>query len=1092
MKKSGTVLCKILAAAMAVTIVGGSLASTGVGTLIGTNTKVSAAAPGAGSSPLVTIGDFDYSLRTDGTANMVGYHGKKDFSSSTLALPTVIYQSDMDVDWKNWEEYKYIGSYKITGIQAGIFSGCEIKLLSLPQELSSVFGGFTGALIGGFAIDSKNSYFSTDNGVHAIYSKDNKTLYAYPSKQTLYTTAYTGVTFNQGITRIDDQAFANCKYTSVEIPATVTYVGDRAFIGSSFSQIRFLGNAPTFRFMPDDSATDHGTFEGAASLFNIIIEGKDGKYNTYNGTVYNKDYTALVLCPQGRTTGTSFEINEACKKINQYAFYNCKKLTAITIPESVTSISTNSTFYNHNQNLVLYVTQGSYAQTWAQNNGFDSVVILTYTQNSDGTLTITGYNGKSSTLKIPGTIGGKTVTAIADSAFKDNTVSTYVTISNNVKTIGERAFSGCVKVNYVSLPTALEKIGKYAFSSTVITKVSIPLNYTSIDDYAFYNCGKLTELKFYTPLKNIGTYAFAHCKSLESVSIPKNVETLGTGCFYNCSSLSSVELGASVKTIGTFAFENTALTNQYIPSNVITIGSRSFGYTYSSDSQTHTRDNKFSYISGMPDTTAETYANNNDITFKSALTYSTGTTGVTITSYTGKETKLTLPSTIDGKPVVAIGDEAFKGASDLEAVTIPSSVKQIGSKAFYNCTSLKTISFSDGIISVGPYAFGYCTSLSSITFASSTQVISSGAFYGCSKLKYVYFNNGLYFIGQFAFANTALSSVTIPKTVTTINLHAFGYNYVSGEYVPVDSFSMTGYAYTEAENYAKDNPHITFNPRYENLVNKSTLSSSEITLGESITIYASAEGGKLPYKYYASYQYGSESYSTLIQPFSTNSEIGFTPKKAGDYTLNVVVDDDRGVQTSVRLQLTVKEAPLKNISTVSKTKLTLGEKLTVNAKGSGGKTPYLYGVYYKKASSDTWRTVQSYNSNATITVSFAAAVKYDLCVKVKDSNGKIEKKYFTITVAKPLENNSVISAETIKKGETVTVTGKAAGGISPYLYGVYYKKQTSETWSTVQSYNKNTVVTITPKAAVKYDVCVKVKDSNGKIEKKYFTLTVTK
>ena len=156
---------------------------------------------------------------------------------------------------------------------------------------------------------------------------------------------------------------------------------------------------------------------------------------------------------------------------------------------------------------------------------------------------------------------------------------------------------------------------------------------------------------------------------------------------------------------------------------------------------------------------------------------------------------------------------------------------------------------------------------------------------------------------------------------------------------------------------------------------------------------------------------------------------------------------------------------------------------------SGDKT---YTVYYKKTTSDKWTTVQSYKANATVTIKPSAAVKYDVCVKVKDAAGKIEKKYFTVTVVKPLTNNSVLDTVTLKKGGTITVTAKATGGTTPYLYGVYYKKATAEKWTTAQSYKANAVVTITPAATVKYNVCVKVKDASGSIEKKYFDVTVTK
>ena len=206
-------------------------------------------------------------------------------------------------------------------------------------------------------------------------------------------------------------------------------------------------------------------------------------------------------------------------------------------------------------------------------------------------------------------------------------------------------------------------------------------------------------------------------------------------------------------------------------------------------------------------------------------------------------------------------------------------------------------------------------------------------------------------------------------------------------------------------------------------------------------------------------------------------------------TIGLKVDKDGNgtYETDITNQST-----LKNISTLSAQTIKLGSSVTINAKATGGTAPYTYGVYYKKASSDKWITAQSYKANATVTFKPSVAVKYDVMIKVKDSKGTVAKKNFTVNVTKELVNNSTLSATTIKKGSSVTATAKASGGTGKYTYGVYYKKASSEKWTTAQSYGTNTTVKIKPAAAVKYDVCIKVKDSSGKIVKKYFTLTVTK
>ena len=89
-----------------------------------------------------------------------------------------------------------------------------------------------------------------------------------------------------------------------------------------------------------------------------------------------------------------------------------------------------------------------------------------------------------------------------------------------------------------------------------------------------------------------------------------------------------------------------------------------------------------------------------------------------------------------------------------------------------------------------------------------------------------------------------------------------------------------------------------------------------------------------------------------------------------------------------------------------------------------------------------------------------------------------------------LTNNSTISATSIKLGETVTLTGKATGGIAPYQYQMVYKKVSDTKWTTKQDFKENATVSIKPANAVEYDVCIKVKDTTGTVEKKYFSVTV--
>ena len=1059
MKKS-ELLRKILAASLAVTVIGGVSIATPISSMIGANITVSAAS----ASPVVTVGDFQYVLYSDKTARVVGYTGTKNLSTAVLAMPTVIYSKDIDT---TWSYNQYIASYDITQMQAGIFNGCTIKLLSLPQKLQTVIGGFTGALIGGFNIATTNSYFSTGNNINALYNKSGTTLYAYPSKQSLYNTSYgTSAVLLNTLARVEDQAFANCQLTTVTLPSSVTYMGDRVFTGSHVCYVTMEGDAPTFRFLPGSNFTDHGTFEGASTLYQINIKGTNGNYTTdAYGNLYNKDKTKLILVPQGKTS--AFNVAPTCTEIGDYAFYhsNCN---GPVIYDQVKTIG-GSAFYGVKSNFKVYCLKDTATDTFVKNNSIPYTYAYEYT-TANNNVTITKYNGPYNSPSVPTSINGKNVVAIGESAFKGKTSLTAVYLYSPIAAIGKEAFYGCSK----------------------LTRVSIPSTVTNIGERAFYNCSSISTFSLPSKLQTIGNSAFAHCGAVTSLNIPGNVSSIGQNAFYNCTSLSSLTLNNGLKSIGSSAFENTALTSVDIPETVTFIGTNAFGYHY--ENSTHTRV-AFDYISGYPDSSAETYAKTNNIPFKSCFDYSVNTNGTTVSidKYNGSDADVTIPDTIAGKTVTAIKSNAFSNTK-VTTVRLPESITSLNSYAFYGARNLQTIFFPSNLTSIGDYAFEFCSSLQSLTFPSSLRQIGYGAFYGCEKLSLINLNQGLERIGRAAFTNTALTSVTFPQSILKIDNYAFGYNYTnSQQYTPVEPFKIKGYVDTPVEDYALNNPHITFEPMYTPFSGSISMNAESIELGETVTIHAAGTGGKKPYQYRAEYLMDGASSWQLLQDYSEKADIPFKPSAAGTYTIKIFIMDNRGTYVTRECALHVTAlTPLTNNSTISKTTITLGESVIAAGKASGGKTPYLYGVYYKKTTSTTWTTAQSYKSNAKVTITPKAAVPYDVCVKVKDATGKIEKKYFVVEVVKPLTNHSTISAETIKKGQSVIVTGKAADGKTPYLYGVYYKKTTSETWTTAQSYKANAVVKVTPVAAVKYDVCAKVKDATGKIEKKYFVVTVTK
>lgn len=193
-------------------------------------------------------------------------------------------------------------------------------------------------------------------------------------------------------------------------------------------------------------------------------------------------------------------------------------------------------------------------------------------------------------------------------------------------------------------------------------------------------------------------------------------------------------------------------------------------------------------------------------------------TGVTITDYTGTETAIVIPATINGKAVTEIGTRAFE-KSALTAVEIPDSVtivndfaffyssailyvkcgkglKTIGAEAFEGCYSMFRFDANEGLTSIGYCGFGMCQNLKEFVIPTTVTNIGSAAFgfsglkeivvpgsvkniedavfTHCSELKKVVFLDGVEVLGSGLFElNNNLKEIYVPATAKEIDINAF-------------------------------------------------------------------------------------------------------------------------------------------------------------------------------------------------------------------------------------------------------------------------------------------------------------------------------
>lgn len=158
--------------------------------------------------------------------------------------------------------------------------------------------------------------------------------------------------------------------------------------------------------------------------------------------------------------------------------------------------------------------------------------------------------------------------------------------------------------------------------------------------------------------------------------------------------------------------------------------------------------------------------------------------------------------------VIAIGDQAFDGCSDLTSVTIPKSVTNIGIYAFRSCESLKSVHISDLAawcnIDFGNNPLVYAhhlflndVEIKELNIPNSANAIKASAFSGCSGLTSVNIPVSVMSIGEYAFKDcSGLTSINIPNNLTTINKYVFsGCSSLTSIIIPNTVTQISDYAF---------------------------------------------------------------------------------------------------------------------------------------------------------------------------------------------------------------------------------------------------------------------------------------------------------
>lgn len=160
---------------------------------------------------------------------------------------------------------------------------------------------------------------------------------------------------------------------------------------------------------------------------------------------------------------------------------------------------------------------------------------------------------------------------------------------------------------------------------------------------------------------------------------------------------------------------------------------------------------------------------------QSPFSYTIGEDGAVITGYTGTDTDVVIPDTIEETPVVEIGSNAFYRKDTITSIRIPETVTTIGYRAFRDCDSLKEITIPDAVVNIGDEAFCSCNNLVTVHLSQSLVTLGKSAFYECSSLLGIELPNTTESIGDACFYNCdALTRIILPEGIT-IGDSAFQY-----------------------------------------------------------------------------------------------------------------------------------------------------------------------------------------------------------------------------------------------------------------------------------------------------------------------------
>lgn len=282
------------------------------------------------------------------------------------------------------------------------------------------------------------------------------------------------------------------------------------------------------------------------------------------------------------------------------------------------------------------------------------------------------------------------VTTISPYAFYNCTGITGVILPDTLTTIKEEAFLGCTGLITIKIPKSVTAISETSFKGCSSLKITVDEeNRTfSAEDGVLFNKGKTTLLEApgvkgnYVVLqgvRGISSEAFAGVVGLNAISFPESLSYISAKAFSGCTSLKAIYFnGDPPSSTKTDSFQNVHPDCiGYYPI------ARKEAWAPVLDTKAVWKETGITMVpydeTDLPPELLFSYTITDSKVFITGLLK--GTSPKTIA----------IPTELNGLPVVAIGENAFRGSTSLISVLIPETVTVIGEGAFADCTELKEL-----------------------------------------------------------------------------------------------------------------------------------------------------------------------------------------------------------------------------------------------------------------------------------------------------------------------------------------------------------------------------------------------------------------